>query len=242
MASQKAEQGIPPPSEGDATAATLAHEINNPLTSLLNLLYMVEAESSLSEKALNFLNLAREEIRRISDIANGALSDLRGTIGPRETNVVKLLRSVVDFYESQMKVRGITIQARYCPDGDLSVYPGPLRQAFSNLLLNAADAMPQGGTMRARVSLAHEWTGQERHGLRVTFADNGRGIAAEDLPRIFELFFTTKGAAGTGLGLPLVKHTIAKHDGAVRVRSCTRKGRSGTVVTMFLPAHIALVA
>ncbi len=90
--------------------------------------------------------------------------------------------------------------------------------------------------MYARVALAHEWSGQERRGLRVTFADHGEGIAAENLPRIFELFFTTKGAAGTGLGLSLVQDMVKKHDGVLRVRSSTKPGRTGTVFAVFLPA------
>ncbi len=236
MRVEKAERSARAPTEGGALLACLAHEINNPLDSLLNLLYLTECEATLTEKGRHYLALAKEEVNRVSQIAHQALYEFRGGASPQDTNVPSLLRSVVDFYESRFEARGISIQTRYCADGDLVVYPGPLRQAFSNLLLNAAAAMPEGGTMHARVSLAHEWGGQERRGLRVTFADHGGGIAAENLPRIFELFFTTKGTAGTGLGLSLVKDMVKKHDGVLRVRSSTKAGHSGTVFAVFLPA------
>ena len=91
--------------------------------------------------------------------------------------------------------------------------------------------------MYVRVSSAREWSGLHRHGLRVTFADNGSGIPPADLPRITDAFFTTKGSAGTGLGLALVKETVAQCHGVLRVRSSTRPGRSGSVFAMFLPAN-----
>lgn len=91
--------------------------------------------------------------------------------------------------------------------------------------------------MHARVSKAREWSGLNRHGLRVTFADNGCGISPEDLPRITEAFFTTKGLAGSGLGLALVKETVAQCQGVLRVRSSTRPGRSGSVFAIFLPTN-----
>ena len=125
----------------------------------------------------------------------------------------RLLHGVVEFYKSRLDAQGIRVEARFCPGEDLAVDPGSLRQAFSNLLLNAAYAMPHGGIMHARVAKAHEWSGLNRHGLRVTFADNGCGISADDLPKVTDAFFTTKGSAGTGLGLALVKDTVRNATG-----------------------------
>jgi two-component system CheB/CheR fusion protein len=227
-----AECRVRAPADDGVSAASLAHEINNPLDALLNLLCLLETEAQLTEEGCRYLALAREEVHRISQIAVGALSKVRQL---RDTNVSALLRSVVEFYKSRFAERGISIQTRYCDDGNLAVFADPLRQAFSNLLLNAADSMPSGGNMYARISLAHEWSGQERRGLRVRFADSGSGIPREDMPRIFEPFFTTKGADGTGLGLSLVRDIVAKHGGVLRVRTCTRQGRSGSVFSMFLP-------
>ena len=224
--------------QGAGRAASLAHEINNPLDCLLVLLDLLETEATLTPQGHNYLRLAKEEVRRISQMTQAALYKRESPTAPRVTNVSELLRSVVDFYTSWFAARGISISARYCPMGDLRVYPGPLRQAFCNLMLNAAASMPAGGTVYARVRSAHESSGRRRHGLRVTFADNGCGIPAKDLPRISECFFTTKGSAGSGLGLALVKATVRKHAGVLRVRSTTRPGRSGSVFAMFLPAAL----
>ena len=217
-------------------AASIAHEINNPLDSLLNLLYLVKAEANLTDKGHQYLTLAQEEVRRASQIAHEALHPFRDTAGPEDTNVPKLVGSVVDFYKPRLEARGISVDTRYCSDGNLSVYAGSLRQVFSNLLLNAADAMPAGGRMVARVSKAFDWSGRKRHGLRVTFADTGCGIPPEDRAKVLEPFFTTKGSRGSGLGLCLVTEVVRKHRGVLRVRSSTKSGRSGTVFSIFLPS------
>ncbi len=230
---EKAER-VGAPAVGSALGAALAHEINNPLDSLLNLLYLVGAETTPTGR--HYLALAQEEVHRISKIAHGAMDRFRSPAGPQDTNVPRLLASVVEFYLSRLDSQGIRVEARYCSSGDLLVDPSSLRQVFSNLLLNAAHAMPRGGTMHVRVSRACEWTGLRRWGLRVTFADNGCGIAADDLPKITEPFFTTKGTAGTGLGLALVKDAVEKHHGVLRVRSSTQRCRSGSVFVIFLPA------
>lgn len=222
--------------EEEQIAAWLAHEINNPLNSLLNFLYLLEHEATLGEQCQLYLTRAREEASRISQIARSAMNNLRASAAPKDANVPDILRSVLDFYSSRLEAGGIRVRARYCLDGQLLVYPGSLRQSFSNLLLNAADAMPLGGTMYARVSIAQEWTGEERRGLRVTFADNGCGVSTDDLPKITEPFFSTKGTGGTGIGLSEVKDTVQKHHGVLRVRTSTKRGRSGTIFSIFLPA------
>jgi signal transduction histidine kinase len=217
-------------------AASIAHEISNPLDALLNLLYLLESEATLTVKGHHYLMLAREEVDRVSQIAHTALRDFRDTPCPKDTSVPRLLGAVVDFYQSRFDSQGISVKTRYCHHGNLAVYAGPLRQVFSNLLLNAADAMPKGGRLYARVAAAHEWTGKERRGLRVTLADTGCGIPADKLPKILLPFFTTKGPAGNGLGLSLVKDIVQKHRGVLRIRSSTKPGRSGSVFSIFLPA------
>jgi signal transduction histidine kinase len=217
-------------------AASVAHEINNPLDSLLSLLCLLETEATLTEKGRQYLMLAQEEVRRASQIAHTVLHGSPEQATAEQANVPQLVGSVLDFYKARFEARKIVVDARYCSDGDISVYAGSLRQVFSNLLLNASDAMPAGGMMHARVSHAHEWSGRKRSGLRVTFADTGCGIPAENMRKVLEPFFTTKGSNGSGLGLPLVKEVVQKHGGVLRVRSSTRQGRSGTVFSMFLPA------
>jgi two-component system NtrC family sensor kinase len=217
-------------------AASIAHEINNPLDSLLNLLYLIKAEANLTAKGHEYLTLAQEEIQRLSEIARETMDKCRHKSALESTNVPQLLDGVITMYKPRLEARGITVEARYCPDGHVPVFPRQLRQVFSNLLLNAADAMPKGGKMHVRVATAHEWTDKERQGLRVTVADNGCGIPSDILPRILEPFFTTKGFSGSGIGLSLVKDTVRDHGGALRVRSSSKPGRSGSVFAIFLPA------
>lgn len=216
-------------------STALAHEIHNPLDSLLSLLYLIEREATLTETGHHYLFLAQEEVRRISQISGEVLNRQRAWI-PERTDIVQLLRGVVEFYQSRFASRHIVVKTRYCPETHARAYNGQLRQMLSNLLLNAADATPAGGTVCARICRAHEWSGKRRYGVRVTVADNGSGIAHENLARIFEPFFTTKGAEGSGMGLSLVRDVVQKHDGLLRVRSITRPGRSGTVFAIFLPA------
>ncbi len=221
----------------DSAKTAFAHEINNPLDSLLHLLYLIKAEATLTAAGHNFLLLAQEEVRRISQIVGEVLNQQRAQTGPETTDIVHLLRGVVDFYQSRFASRLIAVQTRYRSDGHAKAYAGQLRQMLANLLLNAADATPAGGTLHVRVCRAHEWSGKNRHGVRVTVADNGSGIAVETLPRIFEPFFTTKGSGGSGMGLSLVRDVVQKHEGRLRVRSSTQPGRNGTVFTVFLPAQ-----
>jgi signal transduction histidine kinase len=113
-----------------------------------------------------------------------------------------------------------------------------MRQLFNNLVLNAIDAMPNGGRLRAQVASAHEWLGWKRTGLRITIADNGTGIAPEVLQRVKEPFFTTKGASGNGMGLAVVQEIITQHSGVFKIRSCVIPGRTGTVITIFIPTSV----
>lgn len=228
---QRLENRSPPAETG---ISSLAHEINNPLEALHQLHYLIEQEGTLTEKGRQYLALAREEVQRISQILHAAMA-LRESGDPEQTDVPELLSSVISFYASRFSFRGIDIKTRYRCGLHLAVYPRQLRQMCANLLLNAADAMPSGGKIYARIAPAHEWKGDHKRGLRLTFADTGSGIPAKNLPRIWDPFFTTKGAAGNGIGLSLVKNTVQKHHGGLRVRSSTKAGHSGTVFSIFLP-------
>jgi len=224
----------PPPRETENGISSLAHEINNPLEALHQLHYLIEQEGSLREKGRRYLAMAREEVQRISRILHAAM-ELRDSGDPEDTDLPELLRSVLSFYKSRFDSHKISIHARYRKGAHLSGYPHQLRQMCANLLLNAADAMPNGGKMYARIGPAHEWKGDHKAGLRLTFADTGTGISPKNLARMWDPFFTTKGAAGNGIGLSLVKNTVQKHHGVLRVRSSTTPGRSGTVFSIFLP-------
>ena len=224
----------PPPADTENGISSLAHEINNPLEALHQLHYLIEQEGTLKEKGRKYLALAREELQRISQILHAAM-ELRDSGDPEDTDVPELLRSVLNFYKSRFDSQKISVNTRYRSGARLSAYPHQLRQMCSNLLLNAADAMPSGGKIYARITPAHKWKDDYKRGLRLTFADTGIGISAKNLARIWDPFFTTKGAAGNGIGLSLVKNTVQKHHGVLRVRSSTKSGQSGTVFSIFLP-------
>jgi signal transduction histidine kinase len=224
----------PPLAEPENGISSLAHEINNPLEALHQLHYLIENEGTLKEKGRQYLALAREEVQRISQILHAAMA-LRDSGDSEDTDVPELLSSVINFYASRFLFRGIDVKTRYRSGLHLAVYPRQLWQMCANLLLNASDAMPSGGKIYARIAPAHEWKGDHKRGLRLTFADTGSGIAAKNLSRIWDPFFTTKGAAGNGIGLSLVKNTVQKHHGVLRVRSSTKAGHSGTVFSIFLP-------
>jgi signal transduction histidine kinase len=225
----------PPPAENEnGIISSLAHEINNPLEALHQLHYLIETEGTLREKGRKYLALAREEVQRISQILHAAM-ELRDSGDPQDTDVRELLRSVLNFYKSRFASQDISVNTRYSTAAHLCGYPRQLQQMCANLLLNAADAMPGGGKMYARIAPAHERKGGHRRGLRLTIADTGCGISAKNLLRMWDPFFTTKGPAGNGIGLSLVKNTVQKHHGILRVRSSTKAGHSGTIFTIFLP-------
>jgi signal transduction histidine kinase len=239
-AEQQLETRARPPNQARAPndarlSASAAHEINNPLDSLLNLLYLLEAEDTLSAQGRHYLTLAEEEVRRISTIARTALDRQKAVVAREGTNVSELLAAVLEFYKQKLEAAGISVEADYALDFAIPVYAGALRQVFSNLLLNAVEAMPQGGKIHARVSSGREWSGEHRRGVRVTVGDNGSGIPAAMMRQIFQPLFSMK-PQGSGMGLSLVTDVVRRHRGLVRVRSSTQAGRHGTVFNLFLPA------
>jgi signal transduction histidine kinase len=212
------------------------HEINNPLESLLNLLYLVEADPGISRGSLDHLKMAQMEVMRVSKIAQAAMKR-----GPRReiaesTDVAALLSSVLELHKPKFDRHHVSASTRNDDDSIAVIYPEQMRQVFSNLLLNAIDAMPKGGKVFARISKTQEWCGKERSGLRITIADTGTGIAADILSRVREPFFTTKGPYGNGMGLSIVQEIIAYHHGRVKIRSSTRSGKSGSIFSIFIPA------
>jgi signal transduction histidine kinase len=216
-------------------AAALAHDISNPLDVVMNLLHLLQGEVTLSEKGRRYLKQVQEEVRRIAQITRGTLEEFHHGGALECTDIPKLMQSVLDSYRSRFQAAGILIQTRFGACGNLPAYPHQLQQLFANLLGNSLDAMPRGGRLQIRCARVTEGGGERRRGLRLTLADNGVGVAPDVLHRMFEPFFSTKGRAGHGIGLSLVKYAVHKHKGVLRVRSSTKPGHSGTVFTIFLP-------
>ena len=216
--------------------SAVAHDINNSLEAISDTIYLMQREPHLTEGGRRYLKLTLDEIRRLVMFIRDNQGTDHAAAVRQQTDIPGLLREIIDLYRAHFDARHIAIETRFCRDGDIAVFPRPLRRAFSNILLNAGDAVSPGGRIQVRVCRAHEWSGDKRCGVRVSFADNGCGVSADDLPKIFEPFFSTKGSRGTGMGLSIVKDAVDQQGGVLRVRSTTRPGGSGSVFTMFLPA------
>jgi len=213
-------------------AASIAHEINNPLEAITNLLYLLRRFCKLDDSALNYVTIAEREVRRMSEITQQTLRFYRQSTLPVRATMADLLDSVLDMYHVRLNTLGITLEREYEPDLDLYCFAGELRQVIENLVSNAMDATAGGGRLIVCARKSKDWVHPDRDGVRITIADTGSGMNAEVRDRLFEAFFTTKGATGTGLGLWVSHEIILKHHGVVHVRS--REG-AGTVFQLFFP-------
>lgn len=216
-------------------AATIAHEINNPLEAATNAVYLMGSEASLSPRGREMADLAEQELRRAAQIARRTLGFYRQPNSRTPVVVSELLADLATLFEPRLKNRGVRFVLR-CPDCSAAVLAneGEMRQLFANLLANSIDAIKEGGTVRVRVNPACAVNGAP--GVRISVADTGTGIESHHLKRIFEPFFTTKKDIGTGLGLWIGEQIVKKHGGTLRVRS--RVG-CGTVFSVRLPAAAA---
>ena len=213
-------------------AASIAHEINNPLEAIGNLLYLARRDQSRSGE---YLAMAEREVQRLANIAQQTLGLVREAASATPLNVSLVLDEVLRLYTRKLSAKHIQVEKQYEDMAEIQGFPGELRQVFSNLIANALDAMGERGSLRLRVEHSHEWSNGARPGVRVTIADTGHGIAPQDATRIFEPFFTTKKDSGTGLGLWLSHNIIRKHGGSIRLRSRVTPGKCGTVFRIFLP-------
>lgn len=216
---------------GRLTAA-IAHEINNPLEAITNLLYLARRDPARADQ---HLEMAEREVQRIADIAQQTLGFVREVSDAKTLNVASTLDEVLQLYLPKLNSRHIALHKEFQEGCEIRGFSGELHQLFSNLIVNAVEAMPEGGRLRVRVSKQHEPDGQGRSGVRVTLADTGVGISQHGRAHLFEPFYTTKQDSGTGLGLWLSEGIVRKHEGTIQVRTSTRPGRSGTVFSMFLP-------
>lgn len=225
-------------------AASIAHEINNPLEALTNILFLLRNFSDLSPAALQYLGMAEHETRRITEIAQQTLRFYRQSTLPQRTAFSELIDSVLDLYKSRLHTLNIEVHRAYDSTDTLFCFSGEIRQVVANLVGNAIDAMPAGGQLKVRARRVEDWKSPRRAGVRITVADTGSGMDPQTRNQIFEAFFTTKEDTGTGLGLWVSQEIIVKHAGQVRVRSrVAAPGQpSGTVFQIFLPDDESLTA
>jgi PAS domain S-box-containing protein len=214
-------------------AASIAHEINNPLASVMNALYILRTNSNMPDSALVYVKTAEEELARVVHITKQTLGFYREISSPVMSSIPQLFEEVLAAYDARLERGRITVHRDFSDVGPLAAFPSELRQVFSNLVLNALEAISAPGNIYIRVRCGHDRDGRE--GIRVTVADDGCGIPAENIPQIFEPFFSTKNAKGTGLGLWVSLGIVQKHQGKLRVRSRTDQLRHGTCCCVFLP-------
>ncbi len=215
-------------------ASSIAHEINNPLEAVTNLLYLCQGSTDL-EEIREYLATADREVRRISIIANQTLQFHKHSTMPVAVGVEELVAGSLALYQGRLVNAHIRVDQRLRAGRPAFCIEGEIRQVLNNLLGNAIDALPpRGGRILIRSRNGRDWK-DGRAGVTLTVADSGTGMSAETQAKIFEAFFSTKGLGGAGLGLWICSQLVKRNEGTLRVRSSQRPAGGGTVFTLFLP-------
>lgn len=215
-------------------AATVAHEINNPLATVTNLLYLLRKDVS-SESGQQLLSAAEAELAQVGQITRQTLGFYRDSSKPVRFKVADLLDEILTSYKGKLRRSHITVSRHYDSADEVEALRGEMRQVFSNLIANAIDAMPEGGTLELGISRADT---DGRHAVQeIQVRDTGTGIDEDNRTKIFEPFFTTKQDVGTGLGLWVVKEILKRHGGTVDLSSSTDPHHHGTCFSVRVPAR-----
>jgi PAS domain S-box-containing protein len=212
-------------------AATIAHEINNPLEAVMNLLFLLRPKIA-DEEGINYLSAAESELARVAHIAKQTLGYYREHASASPASLKEIAEHALMIYEPRCTAVGITIERFLSPTRKVVLRRGEMMQVVSNLIANAINAMPSGGTLTVSV----RDTAFPAEGVELTMADNGVGIPAEILPKVFDAFFTTRATVGTGIGLFVAKQFVEGHGGRITINSTTATERHGTSARVFLPA------
>jgi PAS domain S-box-containing protein len=223
-------------------AASIAHEINNPLEAITNLLFLLRNSKDLSDAAKQYVTMAEYEVRRITEITQQTLRFYRQPTQPSRVTLEELLDSVLNLYQGRIHALDLRVERDYDAGLTLFCFAGEIRQVFANLVGNSIDASSSGGRLVIRARRSRDWNNPEQTGIRFVVADTGAGMETDVRAHIFEAFFTTKEVTGTGLGLWVSQEIILKHHGLVRVRSriaaptsAAARLNSGTVFEIFIP-------
>ena len=214
-------------------ASSIAHEINNPLEAVTNLLYLARhSEDMIEVHAL--LDAAEIELRRVSAITAQTLRFHKQASSPQAVTAEHLIESVLAIFQGRIVNSRVRVSRRMRAHREVRCFEGEIRQVLSNMVSNALDAMPEGGRLLLRSRIGCNWQ-TRKSGIVVTVADTGIGMSRETQDKLFNAFFTTKGLTGTGLGLWVSKEIIDRHRGTLRLRSSQSQAHHGTVFSLFLP-------
>jgi two-component system NtrC family sensor kinase len=216
---------------------TIAHEINNPLESLTNLLYLMKGTLDKAEVTGGFLDTATSELGRVSRITRQILSFNRETSKPAAIQIREVIEDVLALNNRALVDKRPSVRTEWNASQPIQGFPGQLRQVFSNLIRNAIEASFPEGEIRIRTSDSMFWHGPAARAVRVSIADHGVGIPQENIGRIFDAFFTTKDLKGSGIGLWLCSTVVHEHGGSLRVRSMAGPSQSGTCLSVLLPCN-----
>ena len=213
-------------------SASIAHEIHNPLDSVANLHYLManETDAALQQR---YLAMAQQELNRTLQISRAMLGLYRESKAPVEVDLSDLLASVLLLLDRQLKDQSVAPERKLAEGIMVQGFPGELRQVFTNLITNAAEAAGPGG--RVKVSLEEAEAGDVPQGALVTVTDSGPGIPPATLSKLFQPFFTTKGERGTGLGLWVSRGIVEKHGGKIDLGNSTDSAYGGAIVRVYLP-------
>jgi PAS domain S-box-containing protein len=216
-------------------AASVAHEINNPLEAVANLLYLI-THAETTESAREQAQQALEELMRIALITQQTLKFHRQAGTPKITTLSEVIQTVLALFRGRLRSAEIEVEVRAVREESIACMPGEVQQIFANLISNAIDAMPHGGRLIIRLQPSRDWRNGHAPGMRITFFDSGTGMDRTTMQHIFEPFFTTKVETGTGLGMWVVAQLTERHHGHVRAWSSQIDGSSATAISVFLPA------
>jgi signal transduction histidine kinase len=217
-------------------AAAIAHEINNPLASVMNLIFLARQDNLTREEVKDYLATAERELERVSHIARQTLGYYRDTGSPSEVYLHDLMENVLSVYRSKLLVYNISVESKFNDLRKIKVRSGEIIQVFSNLVSNAIDAMLHGGTLSISISRTMKL---DADGVQTIISDTGCGISRENLGKVFEPFFTTKGNLGTGIGLWVAKQIVERHGGQISISSTAESRESGTLVAIYLPFPVS---
>jgi PAS domain S-box-containing protein len=215
-------------------AATIAHEINNPLEAMMNLLFLLRAKIT-DDEGLGYLATAEDELGRVSHIAKQTLGYYREHAAASPASLSEIAEHALSIYEPRCTAAGIAIRKSLGSSTKVVLRRGEMMQVISNLIANSLYAMSAGGTLS--VSVKDETSTGD--GIVLTIEDNGVGIAPDVLPKVFEAFFTTRATVGTGIGLFVAKQFVEGHGGWISIESNNESENHGTTVRIFLPLHTA---
>jgi signal transduction histidine kinase len=195
----------------------------------MNLVYLARTSLPANSKALHYLLTAERELERVSHIARQTLGYYRDPGPPSDVHLEQLLEEVLGVYHFKLIAGNVAVDCAFAHQRAIRASRDELMQIFSNLILNAIDAMPEGGVL----SIKTREVGDE--GVEILVSDEGTGISPEHLGRVFEPFFSTKGQRGTGIGLWVARQLLEKRGGSINLHSSKEIPRNGTTVSVFIP-------